>query len=56
MVNRNGALWQSESYDHIVRNGKEYSRIINYILLNPVKAGLVENWQDWELTFLAGEL
>jgi REP element-mobilizing transposase RayT len=35
-------FWQDESYDHLVRNNKEFERILNYIEWNPVKAGLVE--------------
>jgi REP element-mobilizing transposase RayT len=34
-------FWQDESYDHLVRNGEEFSRIQHYIETNPVKAGLV---------------
>ena len=34
-------FWQDESYDHWVRNGKEFGRIISYIEENPVSAGLV---------------
>jgi REP element-mobilizing transposase RayT len=44
--------WQAESYDHYVRNDKELQNIINYILQNPVKAGLVENWQDWKFSYV----
>jgi len=35
-------FWQDESYDRLVRNDTEFERIINYIEMNPVKAGLVE--------------
>ena len=35
------AFWQHESYDHVVRNEREYERILEYIVNNPVKAGLV---------------
>jgi len=44
-------LWASESYDHVVRNGKSFERIIGYILNNPVKAGLAEKWTDWPHSF-----
>ncbi len=40
-------FWQHESYDHVVRDGKEQERIIAYVLNNPVKAGLAENWSQW---------
>ena len=34
------AFWQEESYDHVVRNGKEFDRIRGYIEANPVRAEL----------------
>ena len=36
------AFWQEESYDHWVRDGKEFDRLRAYIEKNPVKAGLVK--------------
>jgi REP element-mobilizing transposase RayT len=41
MLGRSGAFWQNESYDRLVRDGKEFERIRAYIEHNPVKAGLV---------------
>jgi putative transposase len=35
-------FWQDESYDHLVRDGREFERIRRYIEWNPVKAGLVD--------------
>lgn len=55
IVNRKGSFWQSESYDHIVRDEDELLRIIKYVIYNPVKAGLVEKWEDWKFTYLAEE-
>ena len=40
ILGRQGAFWQSESYDHLVRSETEFQRIRRYIELNPVKAGL----------------
>lgn len=40
ILNRSGAFWQREYYDHIIRNPSEFNRIIGYIVNNPVKAGL----------------
>ncbi len=51
-----GAFWQDESYDHVVRDEKEFARITAYILNNPVKAGLVKHWQDWPHTFISENL
>jgi putative transposase len=40
-------LWQDESFDHWVRNGKQFDRIRMYIENNPVSAGLVREPQQW---------
>lgn len=40
-------FWQDESFDHWVRNGKQFDRIVQYIESNPVKAGLVERPDLW---------
>ena len=34
-------FWQDESFDRVVRDQREFDRIIAYIETNPVKAGLV---------------
>ena len=56
ILNKTGQFWHHESYDHIVRNEKELIRIINYILMNPVKAKLTStpdnypwNYVNWDL-------
>ena len=36
-------FWQDETYDHVVRNEREFERIRNYIEGNPVRAGLVKD-------------
>jgi REP element-mobilizing transposase RayT len=33
-------FWQQESYDHWIRDEKEFEKIVRYIESNPVKAGL----------------
>jgi len=51
ILERSGAFWHHESYDHCVRDETENYRIIEYILNNPVKAGLVANWKDWKYNY-----
>ena len=51
LLRRQGAFWQQESYDHVVRDEAEWERIIIYVLNNPVKAGLVTRWTDWPWTY-----
>jgi hypothetical protein len=52
ILQRTGAFFGTESYDHIVRAG-EFDKIVNYILQNPVKVGLVKKLDDWKWSFLA---
>ena len=40
-------FWQEESYDHLVRNAYELGKIENYILQNPVQAGLARNEEEY---------
>lgn len=40
LLGRKGPFWQHESYDRVIRDGAEQQRIIEYVVHNPVKAGL----------------
>ena len=40
-------FWQDESYDHLVRNADEFQRIENYIVRNPVRAGLARSAEEY---------
>ena len=51
VLGRTGAFWQHESYDHFARDEKELERIIKYVLYNPVKAGLTNDWLTWKWTY-----
>ena len=51
-LNRSGQFWQRESYDHYIRNAKEYNNVVAYILDNPVKANLVNNWKNHSFTYV----
>jgi putative transposase len=42
-----GELWQPRFFDRALRTVQEYSETVEYIHLNPVKAGLVRGPQDW---------
>jgi len=47
-------FWQDESYDHWVRDEKEFNRIVRYIESNPVRAGLVDSVELWPWSSAAG--
>ena len=40
-------LWQADGFDHRLRGQSEYLAKRAYILLNPVRAGLVKRPEDW---------
>ena len=40
-------FWQAESYDHSVCDDRKWDRIQAHIEDNPVKAGLVDNAEDY---------
>ncbi|KAB2924350.1 MAG: hypothetical protein F9K22_06520 [Bacteroidetes bacterium] len=56
IVNRTGnPFWQEESYDHIVRSDAEFEATIRYIVHNPVKSGLTDDWRMWRWTYVKQE-
>ncbi|MDY0151157.1 MAG: transposase [Candidatus Cloacimonas sp.] len=51
-LGKSGSFWQQESYDHLVKDELELEKIINYIVQNPVKARLIDKWEDWYGTWV----
>ena len=45
--NRSGQLWEEESFDTTIRNDRHFVNVLNYVILNPVSAGLVKDWRKW---------
>jgi len=43
LLNREGTLWQEESYDHLVRDVQDFAHAVRYVVENPLNAGL-RNW------------
>ena len=48
LLERTGQFWQHESYDHWIRDEDELDKVVAYINLNPVKAGLVPKPYLWK--------
>jgi REP element-mobilizing transposase RayT len=44
------ALWQKSYYDHIVRREEDLASIAEYIAANPVRRGLVSDWEAYEFS------
>jgi putative transposase len=41
------SLWQRRMWDRTVRNDDDFAEVAEYIVCNPVVAGLVEMERDW---------
>ncbi len=41
-------FWQSESYEHLVRDDEDLSRCCHYTLMNPVNANLCAQPEEWK--------
>ena len=41
-------FWQTESFDHWVRDDAEQARLVAYVQTNPVKAGFCKRPEDWK--------
>ena len=44
---RHGPVWQEESFDRVLRRSEKLDEKIAYVLGNPVRRGLVEDWRDY---------
>jgi putative transposase len=44
---RRGTVWQQESFDRALRREEDVDQKIDYMLENPVRAGLVRNPLDY---------
>lgn len=57
LYNHGYKKWESGDWDEVIGSQEEWRRQLLYIALNPVRAGLVENWPDYPFTgSLTGEV
>ena len=47
LLGRKGSLWQSQFYDHAIRDKRDFVTRLVYMLDNPRRRGLVERYEDW---------
>ena len=45
---KQGAIWQEESFDRVVRSSENLDAKIAYIIENPVRSGLVSDWREYK--------
>ena len=46
-LERKGRIWQPESFDHVLRSFEGLAQKVQYLLENPVRKGLVSQWQNY---------
>ena len=46
-LGRKGAVWQAESFDHVLRSSENLDAKILYVLENPARMGLARLWSDY---------
>ena len=46
-IGRHGAVWQEESFDHVLRSSEGLDAKVEYILQNPLRKGLVNDWRRY---------
>jgi len=47
------AIWQRSFYDHFLRKDEDCKVVANYIVHNPVRAGIVEQWDYYPFSGLS---
>jgi putative transposase len=46
-MNFNHEIWQKGYNEHRIRDANEYAQHVEYVWMNPVKAGLVEEYEEF---------
>ena len=52
VLNRRGKFWQDESMDKVVRSEKELLEKLKYIVNNPIKAQLSQDYTDYKWLYV----
>ena len=47
-LGRRGNFWQQGSYQHHIQDDAEWCNVVNYIMLNPVRAGLARTSAEYD--------
>jgi len=48
-LGRQGTVWQKGYYDRAIRTDEDLKSVARYIVMNPIRAGIVENCRDYSL-------
>jgi REP element-mobilizing transposase RayT len=50
LLHQKGMFWAPEYFDRAVRDASHYANVVDYIAMNPVKAGLCAQTEDWRFS------
>jgi REP element-mobilizing transposase RayT len=51
-----GLQFQKDFYDHMIRNDEDAGAHLRYIVANPLRAGLVTEWDQYPYTFVPKDI
>ena len=51
--NRSGPVWQYDYFDRYIRDRDDLYHVVEYILNNPLAAGLVKRREEWPYSYYA---
>ena len=47
-LRRTRAVWQEESFDHVLRSSEGLDGKVEYVMQNPVRRGFVTDWHEYK--------
>jgi putative transposase len=53
-LGRKDRVWHTESFDHVLRSSESLDAKIAYVLENPVRKNLVQNWSEYPWVWKKG--
>jgi len=53
LAKQHGISWQENFFDHRIRQEESFGEKADYILQNPVRAGLIGKAEDWPYVWMA---
>ena len=56
LKNIKGPFWQPQYHDHALRHDEDLNEVVLYTLRNPVRAGLVKDFQDFPFWYCRWDL
>jgi len=54
-MGRRGTVWQEESFDQVLRCSEGLDAKVEYVLQNPVRKGLVDDWREYRWAWRRNE-